>query len=115
MDKSNNIKKSRQGIFTVVSVSDAIAGDVALEFQRVVSESLEKGEVKLIFDLKSVPFIDSKSLEMILGMLKESEKKGGGIKIASPSEVCMDIFYATRMANLLEIYPDIESAKRSFL
>jgi anti-anti-sigma regulatory factor len=55
------------------------------------------------------------TLEILLEMHKESQKKGGGIKIANPSEICVDIFYATHLANSLEIYSDIESARRSFL
>jgi len=115
VEELNKIKKSKQGIFSIVSVSDAIVEDVASEFQKAVSESLERGEVKIILDLTSVPFISSKGLEILLEMHKESQKKGGGIKIASPSEICVDIFYATHLANSLEIYSDIESARRSFL
>jgi len=109
------IKKSKQGVFSIFSISDAIAEDAASEFQKTVSESLEKGEVKIILDLSSVPFISSKGLEILLEMHKESQKRGGGIKIAGPSEICADIFYATHLANSLEIYSDIESARRSFL
>ena len=115
MEKLHKIKKSKQGGFVIFSVTDALVGETASDFQNLFSESLEKGEAKIILDLSLVPFIDSMSLEMIQEMHKESQKKNGGMKIANPSEICTDIFYSTRMANSLDIYPDVESARRSFL
>jgi hypothetical protein len=36
VEELNKIKKSKQGIFSIVSVSDAIVEDVASEFQKAV-------------------------------------------------------------------------------
>ena len=115
MAQQDRVRKSKQGVFSVISVTDAIAGDVASELRKVVTESFAEGYVKIILDLNSVPFIDSKSLEILSEIQKESQKNGGGMKVANPSDICRDIFYATRLSSSLEIYSDVENAKRSFL
>ena len=115
MSKQDKVEKSKQGVFSVITITDAIAKDVASEMKKAVTESLAEGYVKIILDLNLVPFIESKSLEMLLEMHKESQKKGGGIRIANPNDICRDIFYATRLSSSLEIYSDVENAKRSFL
>jgi anti-anti-sigma factor len=109
------IKQIKQGPVTVLTVEASLLGDVTEALREKVAACLDAGEVQLILDFQPVTYVDSAALSMLLSHSRQARQKGGAIKIAHVTGVCHDIFVATRLGQVLEIYPDIHSALRSFL
>lgn len=109
------IKELKHGPVTVLTVEASLLGEATRALQEKIDACLEAGEIQLILDFQPVAYIDSEALEILLTSSRKARGKGGAVKIAHVGEVCRDIFVATRLGQVLEIYPDISGALRSFL
>ncbi len=85
------------------------------EFKQQLEEMLKQGEIKLVIDFSRTQAIDSKGIEFLLDIYEDARKKGGNLKLCKLSELCSDIFAATRMNTFFDIYQEPEDAARSFL
>ena len=116
------IEQSQQGTVTLLTPVGALVSEDAgaerspLEhFTEVVDSHIDKGRVKIIIDMNSVPFIESEGLEMLLDASERALLKGGGVCLANPSDIVKDILFATRLAANIEVHDDLTDARRSLL
>ena len=99
---------------------DLVRGDEPLNLERVMdaSELLEacanRGQPRIVIDLKRVPLIDSAGLELLLDVRDRCLKRGGALKLAAPNHLCEDILRITDVAPQFEIFDDVVSAVGSF-
>ena len=104
----------RVGDVTVATVTvaqfDAGSAD---EFKREIAPAL-KGTLKLILDLTSVEFVDSRACGSILSCLKRLNETGGELKICGASPFVRSVFELIRLHRICEILPTREEAVRSF-
>ncbi|MFA5479697.1 MAG: tetratricopeptide repeat protein, partial [Candidatus Muiribacteriota bacterium] len=75
-----------------------------------VSDTVDKGFVRVIFDLSDLEFIDSTGLGFFTGSLKKLKEKNGELKISSPSPYLRRIFNLIHMDYFIEIYEDKSEA-----
>ena len=106
---------SKIGAVMIIVPQCAIVAEQIPELQEKVKQCFQDGEKKIVFDLSIVSHVDSKGLEFLLDIFEESRTRGGGLKLSKVNPLCKDIFIATRMSNLLEIFKEPEEAARSFL
>ena len=109
------IKKTKIGVISYIEPETPIADEVVSQLRKAVDDWFKESEYKLVINFRSVPYIDSEGLEALLDILAEVRKKGGSIKLADPNSVCSDIFTATRLDTIFEIYSSADKAGRSFL
>ena len=67
----------------------------------------------IILDFKSVPFMDSRALEILLRINVTLKQRGSVLKIIGLSAVCRDILTATRLINVFHAYEYIHKAIRA--
>ncbi len=111
----SSIKQIKQGLVTVLTPETPLLGDSSESLREKIQLCLEVGECHLVLDFQRVTYVDSQALEMLLAGSRLARHKGGALKIAQVNEVCQDVFIATRTRHVLELYPDIPNAVRSFL
>jgi|GEM_PF-4459437 len=116
------IEQSQQGTVVVLTPVGALVDDdtdVAksplAHFAQVLCGHIDKGRAKVIVDMNSVPFIESEGLEMLLDACERAAAKGGGVRIAHPSDIVNDILVATRLCAKIEVHNDLADARRSLL
>lgn len=110
-----HIKQVKQGSATVLTVESPLVGDVTGALRDKLQSCLEAGELSLILDFQQVAYVDSMALEMLLHCTRLARRQGGALKIAQVTSTCQDIFTATRLEHVLELYPDLANALQSFL
>lgn len=107
------INRSQQGAVTVL----ALQGSLIEEELPTVTTELERcfnsGALRLVLELKQVPFIDSAGLEKIQGVVSDLGRRGGDMRVCSLNDICRDIFLCTRMESFVQVFADRESAVRS--
>ena len=83
-----------------------------------LSESLtaavEKDNKKVILDFSNVKFLSSAVLGVLIRVTKKIYERGGEVKFCSIDQKIFEIFRITRLNKIFDIYPDIESAQKSF-
>ncbi len=86
------------------------AREFGLLFEGLASQNCRR----IVLDLAGVPFIDSHSLAMIIGQAIHLRKLGGDVKLSRVPQAILRIFELVRMKEILEFYPDLDEAVRSF-
>ncbi len=116
------IEQSQQGTVTVLSPTGALVDDDSdgeksplKHFTEVLDGHIDKGRVKIIIDMNSVPFIESEGLEMLLDASERAISKGGGIRVTNPSDTVNDILVATRLTAQIEVHAELTDARKSLL
>jgi anti-anti-sigma factor len=75
---------------------------------------LAAGGLRVVLDLGSVPFIDSRGLEFLVDAARRLRTAGGRLKLANPNPLCSEILSATRVDREVEVCFDLHQAGRSF-
>lgn len=102
------------GRFTLVAPNGALVDAELGPLQGELDACLAAGRVRLVLDLGGVPFIDSRGLELLLEVGRRAAAAGGRLRLANPNPICSEILSATRVANELEVFFDLNQAGRSF-
>lgn len=109
------ITRSRQGPVVVLALFGPLVEAEADLLAQSVEECYNEGATRLVLDLARVPFVDSAGLEMLQTLVGQAGRRGGDFRIATINDVCRDIFEATRMSGLLQLYDSRDAAVRSLL
>lgn len=80
------------------------------EFKEKMAE-LTKNQNSII-DFKNLEFIDSSGLSALVYLHKQSINEKTDLKLVNLSSKILDILKTTGLTQILQIYPDVESAKK---
>jgi anti-sigma B factor antagonist len=104
----------RIGDVTVATLTVAqFDAGYADEFKREVAPAL-KGTQKLVLDLTSVEFIDSRACGGILSCLKRLNEAGGELKLCGASPFVRSVFELIRLHRVCDIVATRDEAVRAF-
>lgn len=82
---------------------------VAAYAEAIVRESTP-GQTSVALNFSAVNYINSTGIALIVGLLAEARKTKRQLKVYGLSEHYMEIFYITRLADFMQIFPDERSA-----
>ena len=82
-----------------------------IEFFDKIAE--EKSHLTVILDMSGVGYINSTGIGMIIKCLKKFRENGGRLVFCSLVPEVMKLFDIIKLTQILEIYPDEETAIRS--
>ncbi|MEW5801010.1 MAG: STAS domain-containing protein [bacterium] len=109
------IKETKLGLVTILALVGPLVEEHAGLLKERLDQCLSNGDLRILIDLKEVPLIDSAGLELLWDALMKFRKTSGSLKLVNAGPLIMDIFLATRMTNVFEIFSDQEKAYRSSL
>ena len=95
------IKDTREGNKLIVGLEGRLDTSTAPSLEDKLKETLE-GITSLEFDLKSLDYISSAGLRVLLSAQKKMNKQGEMI-VKNPSEEIMNIFEVTGFSEILNI------------
>ncbi len=109
------LRTFRRGSVTIIAIDVPLMEETAVSLRETAESLLEDGNLHLVVDLGSVPFIDSPGLETLLDLKTVAEDRGGVFCLTSANDLCHDILMATRLDQSILTYPTVEEACRSFM
>lgn len=109
------VSRSRIGIVNFLVPEGALTRESLGELTSELEASLARGESKVIIDFHAVSGMDSAALEALVDAHLAFRRRGGALKVANLNPICRDIFLATRLETMFEVYADVGKAGRSFL
>ncbi|MDP2644702.1 MAG: STAS domain-containing protein [Desulfobacterales bacterium] len=107
---ASNIGTSRVGSHMILTPKGSLTHQNCQELEAAFQKYLKQGQTDIILDLKSVAFMDSATLEILVQINDALKTKGSALKVISANNVCKDILLVTRLANVFQIYPDLQGA-----
>jgi anti-anti-sigma factor len=99
----------------VLKLSGPLVEEELAGLASTVKGLAEQGRRRLLLDLLSVPFVDSKAMEFLLDTAAELSANGGTLKVGGVSDVLLEAFVATRLSRSIELYKDRATGRRAFL
>ena len=112
----NIMTSTRQvGGVTIVDISGRIVlGEESAALRNLVCDLLSEGNVKILFNLGDVNYIDSSGLGNMVGAFTSVRKQGGELKLLNLTNKVHDLMQITRLYTVFDIMDDEAIAVKSF-
>lgn len=108
------IKEQIQGAVTVLEPDGALTQDDADQFMCKLTEVLSDSSGRVVVDLSSVPFVDSRGLEVLVEANDTLADGGRALKLCAINETIREVLDLTGLATRFDHFDDMNSALRSF-
>lgn len=108
-----SVNSERNGDVTVASVVGRVDSVTAVSLDKELEKILHENE-KVVLDLKGVVYLSSAGVRAIIKMLRNEQKLGGNVVLASMPRVVEDVLETVGMLERLQAYPTVEEAIASF-
>lgn len=79
-----------------------------------IQNHLDQGRTKIILDCRNVDYISSLGIGSLVALQARLRKKGGEVKLAAVYGVAAEAIRIVGLDKLLNLYGDLEFARRSF-
>lgn len=97
----------------IVLPGESLDASNAKEFKRDIMLALE-GQSRVIFDMRSLKFVDSSGLGAILSCLRQLNARGGDLLLCGMLKPVRALFELVRMHRIFDIYNTKEEAIAAF-
>ncbi len=99
---------------TVIKPNGPLAKADAEQFMGVAVEARGATSGRAVLDASSIPFVDSRGLEVLLDLTEGMQQDGEILRVVESNDTLREVLKLTGLANEFEFYDDTESAIESF-
>ena len=110
---SLTVQTEQRGDKVVVSVAGELDMATAPQLQDQISDLLERGRNRLVFDLADVSFCDSTGLSVFVRAKNSTDDAGGEVRLAAPQRGVLRILEVSGLVEVLQTYPTVDEAVTS--
>jgi anti-sigma B factor antagonist len=89
-------------------------GQATQRLRELIQETLAAGRTKIVLNMAEVYYIDSSGLGELVAASTHAQRQGAKIKLMKLAPRVQDIMQLTKLYQVIEVYPDEDSAVRSF-
>ncbi|ROT33873.1 STAS domain-containing protein [Micromonospora sp. HM5-17] len=94
----------------VVLVAGELDMATAPGLQDQITDLLDKGKNRLVFDLTDLTFCDSTGLSVFVRARTDADEAGGVVRLAAPRRSVLRILEVSGLVEVLQTYPSVEEA-----
>lgn len=109
-----SISIDRIGEVTVIHINEKFLDALNAPAIKDNIQSNFKPKMNAILDLSKVEFLDSSGMGAILSSMRQLHTLEGQLKLAGVSQSVHTLFELVRFNRILEIFPNLEEALKSF-
>lgn len=99
-----------RGEMVVVSVAGELDMATAPQLQDQITDLLDRGRNRLVFDLTEVSFCDSTGLSVFVRAKNSCDEAGGSVRLAAPQRGVLRILEVSGLVEVLQTYPTVDEA-----
>jgi len=107
---SLTVQTEQRDDMVVVSVAGELDMATAPQLQDQISDLLEKGRTRLVFNLAEVSFCDSTGLSVFVRAKNSTDDAGGTVRLAAPQRGVLRILEVSGLVEVLRTYPTVDEA-----
>ncbi|WP_018252630.1 STAS domain-containing protein [Salinispora mooreana] len=107
---SLTVHTQQRGEVAVVSVAGELDLATAPRLQEHITDLLDRGRSRLVFDLTRVSFCDSTGLATFIHAKNCCDEAGGSVRLAAPQRDVLRILEVCGLSEVLRTYPTVEQA-----
>jgi anti-sigma B factor antagonist len=98
----------------IVKLTGYVDHSNSREVEKVISEILDSGKIKIIFDFSELVYMSSAGWGVFVGEIKTVREKGGDIKLASMTPEVNEVYQILEFFHIIDDYSSINDALKSF-
>lgn len=98
----------------LITVSGRVDSSNASQLEDALAGVLDEGQKNLVLELSGLDYLSSAGLRYLVSTLKDCRKRGGDLRIASPSERVDEVLRMAGLKSLFATYEDTTAAVGSF-
>jgi anti-anti-sigma factor len=106
-------KREADGV-TIVSFEGKLDTNTCPEAEAHIKDLLDQGIKKLLVDFKSLDFVSSAGLRVLLASAKRLETSGGELRVCGLNETVHEIFEISGFSVILNVCADEDEALKAF-
>jgi anti-sigma B factor antagonist len=107
---SLTVGTEQRGDVVVVVVAGELDMATAPQLQDQITDLLDNGRSRLVFDLADVSFCDSTGLSVFVRAKNNTDDAGGTVRLAAPQRGVLRILEVSGLVEVLETYPSVDEA-----
>jgi anti-sigma B factor antagonist len=89
-------------------------GQATQTLRQLIQDAVGAGRAKILLNMAEVYYIDSSGLGELVAQCTHAKRQGSKIKLMKLSPRVQDVMQLTKLYQLIEVFPDEDSAVRSF-
>ena len=105
-----NLESQNHGAVELVTLPPRLIMANAPQTRSALKTLVEGGRNRLVLDLKSVEFVDSSGLSVLVSTLKAVQSENGEVVLLNPSDGVRSLIELTRLHQVFEIFEDRSAA-----
>jgi anti-sigma B factor antagonist len=109
-----SIETSNTQNVSVMKVTGRVDSDTAPELDTALLKLLQDNKNKIVLNLRDVEFLSSAGLRAMVKALKDAQKSGGDVRLASVSQPIEVILRTVGMMQMFKMYSTSEEAAVGF-
>ncbi|MFK3981651.1 STAS domain-containing protein [Micromonospora sp. NPDC050397] len=107
---SLTVQTEQRGDVVVVAVAGELDMATAPQLQDEITDLLDRGNTRLVFDLTELTFCDSTGLSVFVRAKNSSDEAGGVVRLAAPQRGVLRILEVSGLVEVLQTHPSVEQA-----
>ena len=107
---SLTVGTEQRGDIVVVSVGGELDMATAPQLQDQITDLLDRGLSRLVFDLTELSFCDSTGLSVFVRAKNSTDEAGGVVRLAAPQRGVRRILEVSGLVEVLHTYPTVDEA-----
>lgn len=109
------IHEQRHGAVTILRPEGPLVDQDVVPFRQQLNNVRRSSLGRVVVDMGTIPFVDSKGLETLVEVTREMAESGQALRLCSVNETIREVLELTDLSAMFEHYADVNSAVRSFL
>lgn len=109
-----SLKTEKKSEVLIVYLQGRLDVHRSLEVEQEINEHIEKGEKKLLFNLKDLSYLSSSGLRVFIATLRKLKEIGGVLKIAEIQNNVAKIFKIVEFDDIFEMYGTNDEALTTY-
>ncbi|MBN1130061.1 MAG: STAS domain-containing protein [Chitinispirillaceae bacterium] len=110
-----NITISQEGAVSIVTVTGTIMHEDIATLRSRLSDSVSNSHARIVLDLKSVGYLSSKFLAVLIDIQSAAKKRGGDIMIANANTLITNLFDMTRLKEKIRLFDSVDTAREALV
>jgi anti-sigma B factor antagonist len=106
--------KEIKGVTVIELDGNVVGGPDASALNDFLHKLVSEGKNHIVIDLKSVSFINSSGLGMLIGGLTTIRHSGGELKLARASKKVENLLEMTKLLKVFDLHKNVNNAIASF-
>ena len=111
--KLEKVNISRDDLM-IIKPEGELSSNTAVTFKEHCNNLLDDGHKKFVVDMSGVSLLSSIGIRELLGLFKEAESRGGGVRLCNLPNPIKDILKETGLTQAFKLYLSLEDAIDSF-